>query len=231
MNLNWWLHSDAGLAARVAIGASVLAVLAASDLYRNRGRATRWREYGFLVGCVAAALVYGAANDQVTTTISWEYFAYGKAVAEALPPGEPPNSAAFRWEAAKVGMRATWSAGLIVGVALLIANNPRRDGRPRLSYAALARLVPLVFGAVVLSAVVLGAAGYLGAFAPVNEDFRAMLRRDLWRPRRFMAVYGMHTGAYVGGVLGTVIAVVRGTRARRRGADDELAFPVVVPPK
>ena len=215
MTLDWWLYSDAGLAARVAIGVGVLAVLAGWDVYRNGARATRWREYLFLVACVAVALVYGALNDQVTTTVSWEYFAYGKGVADALPPGEPPNSPAFRWEAAKVGMKATWSAGLIVGVALLIANNPRRDRRPRLSYGRLFRLVPLVFAAVVLAAICLGVAGYLGAFLPVNEDFREMLRRDQWRPRRFMAVFGMHMGGYAGGVIGTVLAVVRVSRARK----------------
>jgi hypothetical protein len=160
---NWWINSDAGLAARVAVGVAVLAALAAWDLHRHGRQATRWREYLFLVACVAVALVYGALNDQVTTTVSWEYFAYGKGVAEALPPGEPPNSAAFRWEAAKVGMRATWSAGLIVGVALLIANNPRRDGRPRLSYARLFGCLPLVFGVVIVAVICLGDALAVGS--------------------------------------------------------------------
>jgi hypothetical protein len=227
---NWWINSDAGLAARVAVGVAVLAALAAWDLHRHGRRATRWREYLFLVACVAVALVYGALNDQVTTTVSWEYFAYGKGVAEALPPGEPPNSAAFRWEAAKVGMRATWSAGLIVGVALLIANNPRRDGRPRLSYARLFGCLPLVFGVVIVAVICLGVAGYAGAFLPVNEDFREMLRQDQWRPRRFMAVFGMHLGGYAGGVVGTVLAVIRVNRARRRAAQTQADQPLPARP-
>ena len=218
MSWDWWVNSDAGLAARVAIGVAIFIALAISDWRRHGDRATRWREYLFLVACAVLALAYGAVNDQLTTTISWEFFAHGKGVADALPPREPPNSAAFRWEVAKIGMKATWTAGLIVGVALLIANNPRRDGRPRLPYPQLLRLVPLVFGVTILTAACLGIAGYFGAFAPTNEDFRDMLRLDQWRPRRFMAVYGIHLGGYVGGVLGTVIAVVLVTRMRRRAA-------------
>jgi hypothetical protein len=73
-----------------------------------------------------------------------------------------------------------------------------------------------VFLAIVPASACLGVAGYLGAFVPLGDDFRAMLRDDLWRPRRFMAVYGTHLGAYVGGALGTVLAVVSVTRERRR---------------
>lgn len=233
MTWDWWVHSDAGLAARVAIGVAVLAALAISDWQRHGEKATRWREYLFLVACVVLALVYGAANDQLTTTISWEFFAHGKGVADALPPGEPPNSAAFRFEVAKIGTKATWTAGLIVGVALLIANNPRRDGRPRLSYRRLLRLLPLVFGVAILAAICLGIAGYVGAFL-INEDFREMLRGDQWRPRRFMAVYGIHLGGYLGGVLGTAIAVVRVTRTRKALApldDEPPGFSVVGLPR
>ena len=216
MDWNWWLKSDAGLVARVAIGASILLALALWDLHRHGSRATRWREYAFLVGCVALALLYGIANDQITTTISWEYFAYGKFAENALPAGEPPNSPRFRWEAAKVGMKATWTAGLIIGVALLIANNPRRDGRPRLTYRRLARRVPLVFAVTAMAAVCLGVAGYFGTFLPFISDFREMVERDEWRPRRYMAVFGVHLGGYVGGVIGTVLSVVSVARERRR---------------
>lgn len=215
---DWWLKSDAGLVARVAIGAAIFAALAFIDWRRNRERATRWREYTFLLACVLIALAYGAIHDQITTTISWEYFAYGKGVAEHLPPNEPPNSPAFRWEAAKIGMKATWTAGLIVGVALMLANNPRRDGRARLTYRCLLAFLPLVIGLAILTSICLGIAGYFGAFVPMHEDFRVMLERNEMHPRRFMAVYGVHLGGYIGGTTGMIVAVLLVRRARRRGA-------------
>ena len=212
---DWWINSDAGLAARVAIGVAFFAALAAWDLYRNRARAARWREYTFLLACVILALLYGVLNDQITTTISWEYFAYGKFAHDTLPPGEPPNSPRFRWEAAKIGMKATWTAGLVIGVALLLANNPRKDGRPRLPYRRLFRYVAVVFATTVVFSACLGLLGYFGAFVSFNEDFRDMLANDEWRPRRFMAVYGVHLGGYAGGLLGAALAVVLVIRARR----------------
>jgi MFS family permease len=215
MSWQWWTKSDAGLAARVAIGFAFFLTLALVDLRRNGRRATRWREYAFLVACVAAALIYGVLNDQITTTISWEYFAYGKGVAENVPAAEPANSARFRLEVAKIGMKATWTAGLVFGVALLLANNPRRDGRPRLRNRELLKYLPLILLITAAVAASLGVAGYLGAFTHFNQDFREMLRLNQWRPRRFMAVYGIHLGGYVGGVIGTAVAVLRVARSRR----------------
>lgn len=213
--MNWWLHSDAGLMTRVAVGVSVFAVLALWDWRAKGTEATRWREYLFLLLCVISALAYGIINDQITTTISWEYFAYGKGVAELLPVSVKPNSAPFRWEVAKIGMKATWSAGLIVGVALLVANNPRA-GRTRLTYTQLARSITIVFAITASVAVALGLAGYCGAFVPISRDFAEMLAQDQWRPRRFMAVYGIHLGGYIGALCGIGAAVVRITRRRHQ---------------
>ena len=215
VDVNWLLRSEGGLVARIAVGALILSGLALWDLYRNRSRATRWREYAFLLSCVAIAIVYGGLNDQVTTTISWEYFAYGKGVAEVLPANEPPNSWAFRWEAAKVGMKATWTAGLIVGVAILIANNPSKR-YPSLPYRRLYPFAFLVFGVTAVMSFCLAMAGYLGAFQSFNPEFGEMVAADQWRPYRFMAVFGEHLGGYVGGVIGTVIAVILIIRQRKR---------------
>jgi hypothetical protein len=51
-------------------------------------------------------------------------------------------------------------------------------------------------------------------FTRVSEDFRQILVHDEFRPRRFMAVFGAHLGAYVGGVLAIAAAVwsIRGER-------------------
>ena len=61
------------------------------------------------------------------------------------------------------------------------------------------------------------AAGYAGAFTFLSTDFHEMLRRDEFRPRRFMLVFGLHLGGYVGALLGTLAAVVQ-VRRNRRGA-------------
>ena len=56
-----------------------------------------------------------------------------------------------------------------------------------------------------------------------------MIAVDQWRPKRFMSVYGEHLGGYVGGLLGTTIAVVRIVRERRRQRTAPGAFPATAP--
>src|SRR4051794_25441713 len=120
----WLIHSTAGLFARIAAGIAIFAGLAIVDWRKHGSKATRWREYAFLVTGVIVAMLYGVVNGQITCTISWEYFYYGKELAAELGPTTPPDSPRLHLAAAIVGMKATWSAGLLIGVAILLANNP-----------------------------------------------------------------------------------------------------------
>ena len=199
---------------RLVIGGSFFAVMAIVDLARNGQAARRWREYLFLIFSVAVAILYGIANDQLTVTISPEYFAYGKGLADKLGPHFDRDPLRFRWEAAKVGIQATWAVGLLIGVSLLLANNSKPD-RPTVSDRFLVGRLPRVIVVTIVCATLLGFAGYRGMLAWVIDDFAEMLRRDQFRPRRFMAVYGIHLGGYIGGLLGTIIAVLQ-VRGRRK---------------
>lgn len=216
--IHWLIHSPRGEFTRITIGLAILALLALIDFYRRGPHATRWREYAFLLLTVLIALLYGILNDQITARISWEYFYYGKGLDTVLGPHLPPEARKLSWEAAKVGMKATWAVGLLVGVACLLANNPR-PGRPSLAYPKLLThtLWPAILACVF--ATILAFAGYRGHLARISEDFRQMLLHDEFRPRRFMGVYGIHLGGYIGGAIGTVVAVLSIRRARRKLKD------------
>jgi hypothetical protein len=200
---------------RLAIGLLILTALALLDLRRHGRQATRWREYAFLFLTTAAAVCYGVLNDQLTSTISWEYFYYGKDLAGKLGPQTPPDPLNLHLHAALVGVQATWTAGLILGVALLLANNPTKS-LPRLPYRDLFRLIPLIFAITAATAAVGALLGYLGLLTPFNEDFPILLKDNLWRPRRFMAVYGIHLGGYLGALLALSTSTLLVLRQRRR---------------
>jgi hypothetical protein len=212
--LKWLTETDGGLFTRIAVGATIFLTLAIADLRKNHRHATRWREYLFLLASVGVALIYGIINDLITCRISPEYFLYGKGLDAVVGNRFPLSLARLPWEAAKVGMKATWTVGLIVGVALLFANNPSAHRR-RLTYRELFAALPIVVGGSLIAALVLGIIGSLGGLAILSEDFREMIRRDEFRPYRFMTVYGIHLGGYLGGITGTVLAVLRIRRQRK----------------
>ncbi len=234
MTLPPLLSANHYLGARIAAGLLVFAALALVDLRKNGRAATRWREYAFLLTCVAMACVYGAVNDQVSVTISWEYFYYGKELVDVLGPLPTPDGRPaempLRLQAAWIGIQATWSAGLIVGAALLLANNPMRRARvvlPRLAYLTLSKQLLRILGLTVVYSAVGAAAGYLGWLTWASDEFLVLLNYKFARPYPFMAAWGEHMGAYVGGLAGTVLAVRRVWKLRRRqGAETHGTVPV-----
>lgn len=203
----WLFLSDEGLVWRIAGGVAILAAMALWELCRKRAAARRWKEYGFLLLIVAAAMAYGIVNDQITCTISWEYFyCHDDAIAAALGPKLPPDPVALRREAFKLGMKATWTAGLLVGVAMLLANNPHKV-LPQLPYRKLVREAMIPLAGAALLAVTLGLVQWLRYSSSGVHSTEA----------RFMAVQGVHLGGYIGGAVGAAV-VVWHIRRRRRAA-------------
>jgi hypothetical protein len=203
-SLHWLIHTDGGLLTRILVGVAIFMTFAMIDLRKNGRVATRWREYSVLLTAVLAALVYGAINDQITVTISPEYFLYGKELAHKI--GDDPPMPQLRWEAAKIGLKATWTVGLIFGVCLLLANNPFRS-LPRLRNRQLMMYIPMILLIAALCGSVGGFLGYRGFLTRFNSDFQDMVAVNLYRPKRFMSAWGVHLGDYIGGMLGTLAAI------------------------
>ena len=91
-------------------------------------------------------------------------------------------------------------------------------------------LLPLILTCAAGLGVVGGLAGYAGTFTHWQADFRDQVAANLWRPRRYMATWGVHLGGYVGGLVGTVWAATFVFLRRRRAAQSGQGFPVVQPP-
>ena len=154
------------------------------------------------------AAVDGALHDQVSYSISPEYFTKLKFGQFAWADLGWPR----RLFVAEVGALATWWVGLIAGWVL---------GRAGFADAAKATLrgdVLRAFAIVLGVAVASGAAGVaLGTLASRGDlsGWRAW-RENLWLVDvpSFVTVAYLHWASYLGGLLGLVVAVIDARRRR-----------------
>ena len=191
-----------GFFPRLVLLLALMTVAAAADLWWYRERAVRWREYLFLVVAGLAGGTFGVINDQITATISAEYFELGKGIEQ---------SQRFFQEVALLGFQAGCVAGMVIGSAFLLANQPR-SGKAAIPLPELFGLVRYPLGlavGMVPPAVLVSLQFDPLDLQPVLEE---MISQD--QVRRVLTVWGIHAGLYLGGALGTVLAISRIARRR-----------------
>jgi hypothetical protein len=189
---------------RVVFGVLFFVVLGTLDYAAHPDQPRRAKEYLFLLASAGIASAYGVVHDHVTATISIDYFLYGKGLIESELP--------FRVAVTLLAVQATYWVGLVAGAALLLANNPRPD-RPQLSYRELSRLIGLPLAGAAVAAAIGGA-----LFALLDPLGGLEVARDYSPnvgPTRFLAVWGIHMGSYVGGAIGAAAATALVVTRRR----------------
>lgn len=171
------------------------------------------------VGCVVAGL-YGALHDQVSFTVSPDYF-----FAFKFYQFDIPAQLQNRLGAGLVGFLATWWMGVIIGIPILAMGLLFSDSR---SYA---RHCLAAFAVVAATALVVG----LGALATAWLTLTADNLPAVWYPEgvqdrvAFARVGVMHNFSYLGGFLGilTGLAYLAGARWRqlKTGSSRKAAAP------
>jgi hypothetical protein len=152
--------------------------------------------------CIVAAIIYGIIHDQFTARICIQYFT------EFHPPVFPttsPTLLAFGW-----GVIATWWAGAIIGLLLLIAS--RYGSLPPFPAEHLLPLVAKLMAMMALCAVTAGLIGYF--FAPIPGELAQTLGPAF--QRRFLADWWAHGASYASGPIGGLVlcGIVWRRRAR-----------------
>ncbi len=149
---------------------------------------------------------FGIVHDQVTYTISPEYFTRMKFDQfRGADFGFPP-----RVLVAEIGFLATWWVGLIAGWFLARVALPRHD-KPAL-------VVGKAMGTMMAVAIGFGFAGYLIALPLLDkrdgweEALESMGVRDR---RAFLRVAGIHLGSYAGALLAWIWLMWRIIRRKK----------------
>lgn len=149
------------------------------------------------LGCVIAGF-YGALHDQVSYTVSPDYFHSFKFHQFQIPP-----MLQDRVGAAIVGWRATWWMGVLIGVPILTAGLLLPGARAYFKHCLIA------FGVVTVTALVVGLGALMYAWMTITPDSLPGFRYPEGVDRVAFARAGvMHNFSYLGGFLGILSGTV-----------------------
>ena len=166
------------------------------------------------LGCVMASL-YGMLHNQISYTVSHEYFDRFKFIQFHIAPGLQG-----RVGASLVGLAASWWMGIVIGVCLLFTTKvfPIGEGYSRVMIKAYC----IAAG----TALVTGLLALLYAFATLDVTTVGEVVRygqEIHDPVAFMRAGTMHNFSYLGGFLGIVTGSVSLILERGRGNPNVLA--------
>lgn len=161
--------------------------------------------------CILLAGLYGIAHDQVTYTISPEYFTKFKYDQFGF---EPDWFGGDRQTVAVIGFFATWWTGIPIGfiiglIAILRFGKPDRNKNIR-------KAIFIVFAI----AFITGFVGYVygsltGAYQPKSFFRGWYFPQDLVDYGSYIKVGSIHNFSYLGGLLGLIAASIYLLRRKR----------------
>lgn len=142
--------------------------------------------------------IYGMLHDQVTATISPEYFTKFK-----FPQFNIATIYSFRKGVAIVGFFATWWVGAIIGIVLALVALIFPDHK--FMKAAVAKALVLVFATTILA----GILGYIYGTTILNKaTTNWWIPDEVMDKSSFITVGAIHNAGYIGSLLGLILAVV-----------------------
>lgn len=156
--------------------------------------------FSTIILCCIMAGTYGILIDQLTYTVSPEYYTQYKFPLYNINPYEFGGE---RMSAVVIGFLATWWTGLFIGAGLGLTGmifEQRRERRRNLVVAVLI---------VLLTTIVMGIVGYFyGLVVEINEvvDQRILIQ-SLNDPIDFVLVGSIHQHSYVGAFLGLFLGI------------------------
>jgi hypothetical protein len=163
-----------------------------------------------LTSAILIASLYGALHNQISYSISPEYFTRFKFQQFDIDTRLPP-----RIGAAFVGVRATWWMGLLIGLIIALAGAIQKNVKMmiRIAYESYALIFLFTFTA--------GLFGLLyGIFYLSNLDIYNFsywyIPENLQDIKAFISVGEMHNFSYLGGLMGLPFGVWWQFYRRRR---------------
>ena len=157
--------------------------------------------------------VYGIVHDQITYTISNEYYSkfkfiqfgldnwgMGENIGTETTPEIKLNNP--RIGAAIVGFLATWWVGMIIGIILGLIGLIHRNGKEMFKITMRATLITIGI------ALIVGIIGLIyGKLFLASNPPNWFLPENLINRTNFIMVGSMHNFSYLGGLIGMIVSV------------------------
>ncbi|MFZ1517168.1 MAG: hypothetical protein WAU11_00245 [Ignavibacteriaceae bacterium] len=166
--------------------------------------------------------VYGIVHDQITYTISNEYYSkfkfiqfglnnwgMGENIGTETTPEIKLNNP--RIGAAIVGFLATWWVGMIIGIILGLIGLIHRNGKEMFKITMRATLITIGI------ALIVGIIGLIyGKLFLASNPPNWFLPENLINRTNFIMVGSMHNFSYLGGLIGMIVSVTYSIQKKRK---------------
>lgn len=165
--------------------------------------------------------VYGIIHDQITYTISPEYYTKFKFIQFGfIDFGNEAILANPRIYVSMVGFLATWWMGLPIGIILGLVGLIHPDGNTMFKFTLKAILVTVI---VAFLTGVLGLA--YGEFFLANKPKEYFdnwfLPENLKNYKNFISVGSMHNFSYLGGLAGLIAGIIYSVKQKKKSSKSE----------
>ena len=176
-----------------------------------------------VLAAIVIASLYGVGHDQVTYTISPEYYTKFKFIQFNLADsGAAQHMTQPRSAVVMVGVKATWwmgmYIGLIIGLTALVYRNPDR------MFASSMQALGIVLGVAIITGAI---GGWYGHNILAKKGVDWWLPNNLVHRTEFITVGSIHNFSYLGGLIGLALALVfllvKKARLRKRAAAGRMA--------
>lgn len=171
--------------------------------------------------------IYGIVHDQITYTISNEYYTKFKFIQFGLENwGMGENVGTLKtpeiklWNprlgASIVGFLATWWVGMIIGIVLGLIGLIHKNGKEMFQITMKASLMTIGI------ALIVGIIGLIyGKLVLANNPPNWFLPDNLINPPNFIMVGSMHNFSYLGGLIGMIISIIYSIRKKKKSKNDK----------
>jgi hypothetical protein len=162
--------------------------------------------------------LYGILHDQLTYTISPEYYTRFKFYQFGLmDAGEEAIFPNPRLMVSIVGFMATWWMGLPIGSILALVGLAHKDHKQMFN-ATMKAIVITIIVAFITGLIGLAYGNWL--LADSNPDW--WFPDNLINKKNFIAVGSMHNFSYLGGLIGLIAGIIYSLQQRRTARQQQL---------